>query len=350
MNPNNSRRDFLKKLGAVGVAGGALTVAAPRAWAESVAGTTVRRSMSTMGTLFNISVFDAPEARAHEAIRMAFEEIRLIESLMSAHRPITELSAMNQRSGSEMVALDPRTIETLTRAVEWGRATHGIFDISTLPLLRAWGFREEAEKAEKAESIESARGLVDYRQIRIEGDRAGLEIAGACVDVGAIGKGYAVDRAVRIMREKCGLEKFIVAGCGDIYAAGKPEDADGWTIGVKSPTREPGMYGVIELCDMAVGTSGAYTRGKIGPEGKFIGDEFNPRTGRPVNAFLSATAVAKTCTDADAASTTAFVAANPDPGFLAGRAELMYITSAGAGSRSGYEHAASKGFPKVTVA
>ena len=125
------------------------------------------------------------------------------------------------------------------------------------------------------------------------------------MDFGGIAKGYAVDRAVAILRG-WGIHNVIVEAGGDLYALGRPDDAAGWKIGVKNPAG-PGLCAVFELADRAVATSGNYATRRV-ENARAMTDTFDPRTGEPVETFLSTTACAPTCMEADAASTVLFCA------------------------------------------
>ena len=199
MRRNNfDRRQFLKGLGCLSLGSSFFTLALPRGgWAAAAADTSYRRTLLVMGTNVNITLFGETSAKAREAVRDAFNEIRRIDDLMSTHRRYSALSRVNRASGNGMIAVDSRIIEVLRASIDWSRKSEGLFDVTTLPLLRAWGFRDEV--GEVPISIDAALECVGYEKIVIEGDRVGLLRAGAEIDLGGIAKGYAVDRAIGVL-------------------------------------------------------------------------------------------------------------------------------------------------------
>jgi thiamine biosynthesis lipoprotein len=260
--------------------------------------------MSAMGTLVNITIFDEAEAKSREAVRDAFAEIRRVDDLMSTHRRYSQLSRINRAAGNDALAADPRILDVARAAIAWSERTGGVFDATTLPLLRAWGFRNE--DARPAPSVEAALEVVGSKFIRIEGDRLGLTRAGAEIDFGGIAKGYAVDRAVARLRDRWGVARAIVEAGGDLYALGRPEDDEGWTIGVRSGGNEREFDCTFKLADAAVATSGSRAT-RIRRGGEEYGDIFDPRDGRPRDGFLTLTSHAATAMDADALSTAAYL-------------------------------------------
>jgi thiamine biosynthesis lipoprotein len=247
---------------------------------------------------------------------------------MTTHKKYSQLSRINAVAGHESVPVDSRVLEVLRSSLRWADRTSGTFDVTTLPLLRAYGFR--GEEGEVIESVEKAREVVGAKFIAIEGDRAGLTRNGAMIDVGGIAKGYAVDRAAALLRDKWDITKAIVEAGGDLYCLGRPEDAAGWKIGVAHPTRSGDICATIELADCAVATSGS-TQTRITRDGKTMTDIFDPRTGEPVQSWLSLSARAANCMDADAASTTLFALGfDLDPTEPYGEIDWFGVTGAGA--------------------
>ncbi len=332
------RRRFLKGLACLSLGSPAYVLALPRrSWAATA--DPYRETRLMMGTWAHLTIFGARPERARQAAEEALAEMERVERLMSVHRQFSQLSRVNRLAGSESLAVDARLLEVLEAGLRWSARTGGKFDVTTLPLLRAWGFREESGSA--AETIEAARELVDYRALRIDGDRVGLERAGMGIDLGGIAKGYAVDRAIGLLRDRWGVRAAIVEAGGDLYALGRPPDAAGWRIGLAHPLREGDFCATFELADAAVATSGA-RRKRIQRDGRAYGDLIDPRTGEPVEAFLSLTAMAPTAMEADAASTTLFVQGRTAGG--APPAQIASLATLPEGSE-GLSFAASPGFP-----
>lgn len=304
------RRNFLKGVTSFGLGSAFFTLALPKgSWAAAAAEDCFQTSMEALGTTINLSIFGEKPLKAQEAAKDAFDEIRRIDDLMSTHRMFSMISRLNNAAGSEMVDVDARVADLLRASVEWGKQSNGVFDVTILPLLRAWGFRPDDRNF--PENMDDALKCVGYKNIVVEGDKAGLHCKGAAVDFGGIGKGYAADRAASLLHDKWGITKAIVACCGDIYAIGKPDDAPGWKIGIHNPLTDQGSCATFDLADGGVSTSGGRTE-RVERGGKSYCDMFDPYTGQPVEPFLSTTTFAKTAMDADAAATTLFVAGKGD--------------------------------------
>lgn len=300
-----TRRDFLRGAGLVGLGSSFFFLVLPRQ-SQRWAGSRIRRSFGSLGTRINFTLFDTPGPVADEAVRRAFREIEEVHALMSTHAPESHLSLVNRYSGVDFVRVDPRVIEVVRRGVVFSRISGGVFDVTTLPLLEAWGFRDyRFDQAPDEARILKALDVVGYEQIVVSDAGLGLKHKDAGIDLGGIAKGYAVDRAATSLR-RSGVKRFIVEAGGDLFAASSPPDRDAWEIGIKHPLR-PEVCAVVELVDQAVATSGN-SENYVNYRGKRVGHLMNPRTGEPVETYLSTSAVAPTALEADAASTTLFVA------------------------------------------
>lgn len=313
-----SRRDFLKGAVVVGLGSSVFFLVLPRG-SQRWVNTAFRRRLSSLGTRVNVYIFDTVPSVAEEATAAAFQEIEEIHWLMSTHEPASQLSGVNQAAGSEFVSVDPRVAEVVKQSLEFSRISSGIFDPTTLPLLEAWGFRNyRFDQAPDESRILDALHKVGYEQVMVSDAGVGLKIKGSGIDLGGIAKGYAVDRASAILR-RYGISRFIVEAGGDLFAASHPIDRPTWYIGVKHPLRS-GECAVVNLVNQAVATSGI-SESFVTYNGKRYGHLFDPRTGQPVETYLSTSVVGPTALEADAGSTTIFVA-----GRNAGR-QLVLSTS-----------------------
>lgn len=324
-----TRRDFLRGAGLIGLGSSFFFLVLQRE-SRRWAGTRFHKSVASLGTLVNVTIFDTPEAVAEQAVARAFREIQDVQLLMSTHDAGSQLSLVNRCSGSDFVQVDSRIIEVVQRGIEFSRQSGGVFDVTVLPLLEAWGFRNyRFDRPPDEARILGALDTVGYEQIVISEAGLGLKRKGAGIDLGGIAAGYAVDRAVASLRES-GIRRFIVEAGGDLFAAGTPPDRESWEIGVKHPLR-PGLCAVLQMANQAVATS-ANTESYVNYGGKHYGHLMNPRTGEPVDPYLSTTAVAPTTLEADAASTTLFVAGRNAGGSLAGpNAGWLHISQEGSG-------------------
>jgi thiamine biosynthesis lipoprotein len=285
--------------------------AAPPAAAPARPGPPVRKDgtiyaeTEQMGTRMSINVFvgDGAPADAGAAIEAASAEIERIEQIMSEWRPTSELSQLNDAAGGAMRPLSPELYEVLQRSKEIAELTGGAFDPTFYAVGQLWKF-EPGARPPTREAVTAKLPLVDWRQIELDpATRSGrLAKPGMKVGLGAIAKGYAVDRASNLLKER-GFPDHIVEGGGDTYVSGTKGDK-GWMVGIQRPDG-PGSIAAIPARDRAVVTSGDYQR-FIDYEGVRYSHIFDPRTGFPVphdRSLQSVTILAPNATDADAFAT-----------------------------------------------
>ena len=286
---------------------------------------TIYAETEQMGTRvsINLLVGDHPPAEAGAAIEAAFVEIERIEQIMSEWRPDSELSQLNDDAGGPMRPLSPELFEILQRSKEIAEITGGAFDPTFYAVGQLWKF-ERGARPPAREAIEAKRPLIDWRSIELDpATRTGrLARTGMKVGLGAIAKGYAVDRASRLLAER-GFRDHIVEGGGDTYVSGKKAGKP-WMVGIQKPDG-PGSTAAIPTSDRAVVTSGDYQR-YIEYEGVRYAHIFDPRTGFPVpeeRSCQSVTVLAANATDADAFAT-AVAVMGPDDGmaFIRSHPEL----------------------------
>lgn len=266
---------------------------------------TVYAETEQMGTRMSINVFvgDRAPADAGAAIEAASAEIERIEQIMSEWRPTSELSQLNDAAGGAMRPLSPELYEVLQRSKEIAELTGGAFDPTFYAVGQLWKF-EPGARPPTREAVAARLPLVDWRQIELDpAARTGrLAKPGMKVGLGAIAKGYAVDRASDLLKAR-GFPNHIVEGGGDTYVSGTKAGAP-WKVGIQRPDG-PGSIAAIPARDRAVVTSGDYQR-FIDYEGVRYSHIFDPRTGFPVphdRSLRSVTILAANATDADAFAT-----------------------------------------------
>ena len=283
-------------------------VVAPRGDPE-VAAPPVRRDgtiyaeAELMGTRFSINVWLPPgtsAAAAGEAIHLAFAEIDRIEGLASEWRPDSEISRLNDASGGDLRPLSADLDAILRRSRVIAEATGGAFDPTFHAVGQLWRFTPGATPP-SPEAIADKLALVGWEGIELvaDGRRGRLARAGMKVGLGAIAKGYAVDRASQLLKD-LGLPDHIVEGGGDTYVSGT-KGGKAWMVGIQDP-HGPGSVGALPLRDRALVTSGGYQR-FFEHQGKRYAHILDPRTGWPLDeasSALSVSVVAADATDADA--------------------------------------------------
>jgi FAD:protein FMN transferase len=260
-----------------------------------------------MGAEFAIRVCagDAETAAVlHEA---AFEEIDRVDALLSNYAAASELSRVNREAAVGWSAVSPETLHFLRRAFEVSRSSDGAFDMTVGPLMRAWRFFRGSGRIPDPRELDQARARVGYRLVDLDEAR-GVRFArdGVELDPGAIGKGYAIDRAAAVLRAKGVRSALLDAGSSSIVAIGAPPGARGWTVRVPDPDAPSRTLSVVLLRDASLSTSGRREKCFV-LGGVTYSHIMDPRTGRPVQGTLQATVIAPDGLQSDALSTTVFV-------------------------------------------
>jgi FAD:protein FMN transferase len=286
---------------------------------------TIFADTEMMGTRVSINVWIDPgrdPSDAQRAVEAAFDEMARIEGLLSEWQPGSELSRLNRAAGGPPLKVGPELIEVLGRSVAISEETQGLFDVTFHAVGQLWSFQPGAAPPTH-EAIERKLPLVDHRAIEIDPEAGTVRLArpGMMVGLGAIGKGYAAERASAVL-VKHGFTNHVVEAGGDTQVSGK-KAGEPWVVGVQNPDG-PGVVGVLRTTDRAVVTSGGYQR-FFEHEGRRYAHIIDPRTGWPIELERSArsvTLVASDPTDADAYCTAvilmgeaegmAFVESKPD--------------------------------------
>lgn len=261
-----------------------------------------------MGTTVSVSIWGLERGEAQEAARAVFAEFRRLDELMSSWREGSDIARLNEAAGGDPVELGDEVYALLERSVEASRATGGAFDVTVGAFRGLWRFDEDLEEIVPTdEEIEARVSRVGYEGIELAGEntRARLAEEGMRVTLGGIAKGYGVDRAVDILRDR-GASDFILQAGGDLYVSGERGER-AWRVGVRDPRGAPdAMFAVLELGDAAFSTSGDYERGFV-EDGERYHHILNPETGRPARENRSVTVLAESALDADIWSTSLFV-------------------------------------------
>jgi thiamine biosynthesis lipoprotein len=245
-----------------------------------------------------------------ETVLEALERLDAIESRLTIYRPEGEIARANQRAAHEPVRLSSPTFRLLRKSIEWSERTAGAFDITAGPLVEAWGFTQRSGKKPSQEEVDQALDLVGYRQLELLPAERTLRFArpGMSINLGAIGKGDALDQVATDLRAR-GINDFLIhGGNSSVIAAGDQDQHSdlGWAVGISHPTKSGRRLGGIWLKNRALATSGS---GKqfFHHRGKRYGHVIDPRTGYPAGDLLSLTVIMKSAADADACSTGLFV-------------------------------------------
>lgn len=269
----------------------------------------VKTTKYLLGTEIDITAVHSNIDSMKKAMYFAFREIERIQGVMSVQIDSTEASKINKNAGIAPVKVSIELFAIIKRSIEYSEKFKGIFDITIGPISELWGFSSDKkiEKVPDEKVIDSLIKLVDYKLIQLDPSDTSvfLQYKGMRIDLGGIAKGYAVDRAVEIMRNY-GMKDFFVNAGGDIYASGTKNADEKWSIGIKDPRDQKKIIAYFEVSDKAVGTSGDYERFVI-IDGKRYHHIFNTKTGYPVMISQSGTALASTAEEAVVLSKVVFI-------------------------------------------
>jgi len=255
-----------------------------------------------MGTMFDIVAFHPSRSQAERAIEVALAEIVRLDHVLSHFNPDSDLSKLMRRGRGAVVDVDPALYDVLNESMEISRRSAGSFDVTVGPLVQVWRAAQEAGRtAPSADAIAKARRCVGYEKVHlVPPDRVQLDSDCLSIDFGGIGKGYAVERALQILRGAGIAHAVVNAGQSSIAAIGHPPDRAGWLVdlGVDGTG-----LGRIELRDSSISTS-RQGRVPLGDGKAGYGDIIDPARGKPVESSMTVIVRAASATHADALSTT----------------------------------------------
>jgi thiamine biosynthesis lipoprotein len=264
-----------------------------------------------MGTAIEITLIGGDEEAVKKAAFQAFQEIRRIEQLMSPWIEASDVTHINRSAGKEWVKVSHETLEVIQKAQEISGLSDGAFDITTGPFTQLWRVAREKEIPPSAEELNQRLPLVNFRNVMIDQKGIFLKKRGMSIDLGGIAKGYAVDRAVELLKT-LGYKNLIVNAGGDLRAGGLKFDHP-WSIGIQHPRRPEKIMASISASDAAIATSGDYEKFFI-YRGKRYHHILNPRDGLPAEECQSVTIICREGMVGDALATAIFVL-GPEKGY-----------------------------------
>lgn len=285
-------------------------------------GAVVERARWLMGTLCTAEIDAADTAAGAAAAEAAFAEIARLEGLLSSWRDDSEIARLNALGAGESLRCSPATYEVLVAARSLAEVTAGAFDPTIEPLVRAWDLRGRG-RVPGEDELAAALARVGWDRLRLgeDGLAAGFDTPGMAVDLGGIGKGFALDHAFAALEAR-GVRRARFNFGGEICAI---SDGAPWPVTVADPADRLRPVIAFELEEGAVSTSGQSER-SFRAKGRDFGHVLDPRTGWPVAHSGSVTVVAGSATQADALSTAllvmgraageAFARAHPEIGVL----------------------------------
>ena len=244
-----------------------------------------------------------------EAARNALADVDCVEDQLSVFREASALVDLNRRAAREAVSVDTELMSLIETCRMLSIKTEGAFDPTSTPLSRCWGFLRREGRLPAESEIEAARACVGMNAVAIDPDSSTVRFLreGVELNLGGIGKGYALDRVAKQLIES-GVEHALVSAGGSSLRAVGGRDA-GFRVDLCSPARDAPLVR-LRLRDASLGTSGAGIQ-FLEVEGRRYGHVIDPRTGWPARGVLSASVVANEAASADALST-AFLVGGED--------------------------------------
>jgi FAD:protein FMN transferase len=262
------------------------------------------RNDAIMGTRITVELRADDPIKGSAAIDAVMAEMHRIDDLMSHYKPESELSQINEHAADGPVKVDRELFDLLKLSLHFSEITNGAFDITYAGVGHLYDYRNRIRPTE--EQIRAALPTVNWRNLILDPDHLTVKFAmpGMRIDVGGIGKGYAVDRCIAILQSRGFTHAFVQAG-GDSRIIG---DHDGrpWVVGIRHPDDPNKIVTKLPLVDTAMSTSGDYYR-FFDENGVRYHHIIDPHTGHPASKVRSATILGPTATETDGLSKTAFV-------------------------------------------
>lgn len=346
-----TRRQFLKGEAAIEAVGeladdiAPLEAGPPSAAARPPAGAyLIEVSREAMACKFAVYLNAGQHEHAAEAAVAALDRVDALEDQLTVYREHSEVSRLNQTAAAAPVDVEAGLFGLLLRALEIHRETDGAFDITSGPLSKVWGFYRRAGSVPDDASLAEALSRVGGQSIELDAQRQTVHFTrpGGEINLGGIGKGYALDVVARQLAD-AGVGDFLIhGGHSSVLARGSrigplAPESGGWIVGVKHPLRPEQRLAEVSLRNRALGTSGSAAQSFF-HQGRRYGHILDPRTGRPADKLLSATVIAPSAADADALATAFYVlGVEPALTWCERHAEVSTILIAEGSRRGGVE-------------
>ncbi len=262
----------------------------------------LEKTGEAMGTAYAVVVYGYDRMKLESAVEAAFEEVHRLDGLLSNYRPSSEWSEVNRKAAEGPVRVSAELFDLLSACQRYSRESEGAFDITVGPLMRLWGFYKGSGRLPHRAEIRAVRLKVGYRHVLLDPANRTVRFGrkGVEIDPGGIGKGYAVDRMVQVLKEY-GITTALVSGGGSsIYALGAPpSDARGWKLDIKDPKSPRKVIESVYLKNESMSTSGSYEK-FFRAEGRIHSHIMDPRTGFPARGMLSVSVIAPRTIDSEA--------------------------------------------------
>ncbi len=272
--------------------------------------TPVSRQSTAMNTYVSITIYDEEieDDRAQVLIDSAFNEVTRVEGFATDYSDDSEVGRINTAAGLDSVRVSRELIELIKRGIAYGNQSGGKLDITIGNLVKAWDFMGKNPRALTQDEINSLLPHVDFRKIHVNGLYVYLPSSGMRLDLGSYGKGYAIDRAARLLKG-AGVKKFIVDIGGNLagyFEETRLLDSVVVDVHIRHPRKEGEYFGSFKVGTGAVSTSGDYQRSFI-EDGIRYHHILDVKTGYPARGVVAVTIVTPDALSGDALSTIVFL-------------------------------------------
>lgn len=263
-----------------------------------------------MGSTYSVVLYGDNLDRMDEAINAAFDEVHRLNNLLSIYRPESVWSQINRFAGQRPVKVSPEVFKLISRCLRYSRRSQGAFDITVGPLMKTWGFFKGTGQLPSRDEISAVLNKVGFHHIFLDESARTVrfDIESMEINPGGIGKGYAVDCMVKILRKRGFDTALVMASSSSIYGMGSPPDeARGWKIDISNPKRPMrNSANEVFLKDMSLSTSGGFVQ-TFWAEGRAYSHIMDPRTGYPATGMLLVSVTAPRTIDSEAWAKSFFI-------------------------------------------
>ncbi|WP_372751919.1 FAD:protein FMN transferase [Labilibaculum sp.] len=260
-----------------------------------------------MGSRFEITAVSSDKDKAQQAIQAGITEIQRIEDLISSWDPNSQTSAIVANAGIGPVQVDQELFNLIRRSLKISRLTHGAFDISYASMDKIWKFDGSMTDMPDSATVAASVSKINFNNIILDAKNRTvfLKEKGMKIGFGAIGKGYAANKALSLL-STMGLDGALVNASGDLISWGKDAGGKEWKIGIANPKNKEQIYSWLTISETAVVTSGNYEK-FVEFKGERYSHIIDPRTGYPVKGLSSVSIICPDAELADALATSVFV-------------------------------------------
>jgi thiamine biosynthesis lipoprotein len=260
-----------------------------------------------MGSRFDITVVAKDSIAANKYIDLAVFEIKRIENLISSWDPNSQTSEIIRNAGIKPTKVDKELFELIERSLAISKLTDGAFDISYASMDRIWKFDGSMNEMPSESLIKQSVSKVGFQNIVLNREKQTvyLKLKDMMIGFGAIGKGYAADKAKDLLMSK-GVVAGIINASGDMNTWGKQSNGEDWNVAITNPLNKKNSFGLLPISNGAVVTSGDYEK-FVTFNGVRYAHIIDPRTGYPTHGIISVTVFAPKAELADALATSVFV-------------------------------------------